>query len=335
MADLAFQKVAGYLKKYEQLLLSVPDEVKDRTSDIRLKAGQPLVLAGSGGSLFLDKNGRTTRNPNHNILICSPQDIQDLFLQLCTHSVFSHENEIKNGYITVDGQYRVGICGTAVLENNIIKTIKDISSLVFRIPREIKGCSRDLFYRKPDLTSGILVIGEPSSGKTTFLRDMVQALSYGLYTEEKRVSVLDEKSEISGAYDLGPSADVLRGYPKRDAFEHATRMFSPEIIICDELSDRDFVFLDQSLFAGVSMVASVHSNSRDILKRPLCRRILQTGAFETIVFLDGRKQPCKIEKICTAGELLETDRYHHDYRKQPDDWLNEGAKPEKKGTDAA
>ena len=51
------------------------------------------------------------------------------------------QNEIKNGYITVKGGHRVGIAGDCVIENGKVTNIRYISSINFRVAREIIGCS--------------------------------------------------------------------------------------------------------------------------------------------------------------------------------------------------
>ena len=49
---------------------------------------------------------------------------------------------IRDSYITIKGGHRVGIVGTAVLDvNGQVANFNYISSLNFRISREIKGCS--------------------------------------------------------------------------------------------------------------------------------------------------------------------------------------------------
>ena len=112
--DKEFLKIIRYIKKYEHVLSLLPGEITCRASDIRLKAGQSVTLCAGGDIYFVKRTGTVTKNPDADTLVCSKEDISEIFMSLCAYSVFSHENEIKNGYITVNGGYRVGICGTAV-----------------------------------------------------------------------------------------------------------------------------------------------------------------------------------------------------------------------------
>lgn len=306
MDTSSFDRLARQIPLYRDILLQVPETVKEQAFDIHFKSGQPVSICGKEGIFFLKEGGGVTRALVDGLAVTSREELQELFLQTCAHSVFSHEHEIKKGYVLVGSTYRAGVCGTAVLENGTVKSVRDISSIAFRIPREAQGCADRLFLEGVDLRRGVLVAGEPSSGKTTFLRDIARSLSVGKFQPSRRVTVLDERGEIGGAFSLGPCADVLCGYPKAEAFDIAIRMLSPEFILCDELSDRELDTVRGSVFAGVSLIASVHAGRRDLLQRPLCRELLKSGAFHTVVCLNGRSQPGEIETIEMVGDVDET-----------------------------
>lgn len=306
MDTSGFDQVARQLSLYREQLLGVAETVKEQAFDIRFKSGQPVSICGREGVFFLKETGGVTRALVDGLLRTTPAQLQELFLQICAHSVFSHEHEIRRGYVRMNSSYRAGICGTAVLEDGRVKGVRDVTTIVFRIPREMRGCADRLFLESTDFSRGVLVAGEPSSGKTTFLRDLACSLSSGKFFPSRRVAVLDERGELGGAFDLGPCADVLCGYPKAEGFDTAIRMLSPEIVLCDELADTDLETVKRSVFAGVSLVASVHASREDLRKRRLCRELLDSGAFRTVVCLSGRSQPCEIESIETVGEEYET-----------------------------
>ena len=303
MDTFPYERLARQIPLYSDILLAVPEEIKEKAFDIRLKAGQPLSVCGREGVFYLREGGGVTRALTGDLLRVSPGEMQGVFLRICAHSVFSHEREIQKGYVLMDSSFRVGLCGTAVLENGSVKSFRDISTLVFRISREIQGCGDRLFLDGVDFTGGVLLVGAPSSGKTTLLRDIARSLSTGKFSPARRVAVLDERGEIEGGFDLGPGADVLKNCPKQEAFDIALRMLSPEFLLCDELSEDDLEAVRQSVFAGVPLIASVHGNGEDILRRPLCKGLLKTGAFATVVTLAGRSRPGEIYRIETrAGD---------------------------------
>lgn len=296
-----FNRVAANIPVFSDLLLRLPDSTKAAVNDIHIKLNSPLTLCGAGSVFYLS----TTAIP-------SEDDIRKIFVHICSHSVFAHENEIKHGYISTDFSCRVGVCGTAVTENSTVKSVRDITSLVFRIPTEVCGCADRLFKSGVDFTRGVLIAGAPSSGKTTFLRDIAKAISTGRFSHPARVAVLDERGELGGSFSLGPCADVLRGYPKREAFDIAVRMLSPQFIICDELSPEELPIVEQSVFAGVALVACVHATWQDFLCRPLCRSLLSTGAFDTLVTLHGRTRPGEILSIEGTDTIYEATRRNAD-----------------------
>ncbi len=297
METAGFDSLARCIPLFGDMLLRVPEEVKSQAFDIHLKSGQPLSICGREGVYFLRRNGKVSRALTEGLVMVSREELQEVFFQTCSQSVFSHEQEIRKGYVLMENFCRAGLCGTAVLENGEVKSVRDVSTLVFRIPRENRGCADRLFLEGVDLRQGLLVAGEPSSGKTTLLRDIAFSLSTGKFRPIRRVAVLDERGEIGGGFDLGPCADVLCGYPKARAFDVAIRMLSPEFLICDELSAGDLETVRQSVFAGVALVASVHAGREGFDSRPLCRGLMESGAFGTVAFLAGRSRPGEIESI--------------------------------------
>ena len=309
MDTLPYDRLARRIPMFGDRLLAVPERIREQAFDIRLKAGQPLSVCGKEGVFYLREDGGVTRALTGGLLRVSPGEMQEIFFRICAHSVFSHEREIQKGYVLMDSNNRVGLCGTAVLENGIVKSFRDITTMVFRISREIQGCGDRLFLDGVEIESGVLIVGDPSSGKTTLLRDIARSLSLGKFFSARRVAVLDERGEIEGGFDLGPCADVLKNCPKGEAFDIALRMLSPEFLICDELSADDLEAVRQSVFAGVPLIASVHGSREEVLRRPLTKHLLATGAFSTVISLTGRSRPGEIHRIETrAGDRNEAVR---------------------------
>ena len=87
------------------------------------------------------------------------------------------QHEIRQGFVTMASGHRVGVCGTAVYEENRVSGIRDISSLNIRIAREVYGAADELLRELDKEISGLLIAGPPSSGKSTILRDLARQLS--------------------------------------------------------------------------------------------------------------------------------------------------------------
>lgn len=294
-------------EKIRYLISAIDTRYTAKIKEIRIKSTFPISVVCIDENFFLKHNGKLTKNPyEEGVFITSKSDMEDAVRRLCDFSFHSFQNEMKNGYITVRGGHRVGICATAVTDAmGNLTAVKNVSSLNIRISREVLGCADELIYSlyRNDIKS-VLIVGEPSSGKTTILRDTAFRLS----SEEfgfLRVCIVDERKEIASTYDgyatnkIGLSCDVLDGYPKADGMLIALRAISPSIIVCDEIGDeKDVLAIQRVANAGVKLLASIHSNSfSQLLKRPQFIRLMDTGAFDIAVILEGKNTPCKIKEI--------------------------------------
>lgn len=281
----------------------LPSELKAKIQEIRIRAEKPLVLSVGNRSLFVNKDFTLSKS-FENSVIASFEDVVSTFQNVCCYSVYSHQNEIKNGFVTMGSGHRVGICGTAVTSHGEISSIRDISSLNIRIAREISDASAELMRRVGNIDGGLLIVGMPCSGKTTILRDLARRISLGIDYRVMRTSVIDERSELSGTYagisrnDLGLS-DVLNGYSKADGIMQALRTLSPEAIICDEIgASADMQAIEQGVNAGVSIIATIHAGSyHELLSRNQGKALIETGAFKAIAILDSRENAGKLKEL--------------------------------------
>ena len=290
-------------------LICIPENIKLGVQEIRLRVNRPIALCTPEDTYYITKNGCLTNTPLDSAMLSVCQkELFEVFNNICNYSVYARQNEIKNGFITLRGGHRAGICGTAVFDNNRISNIRDISSINIRIANEHINCSKVLLEKIKLFDGGLLICGAPCSGKTTVLRDIARLLS----TEYKRkIAVIDSRSEIAGTYkgvyqkDIGLS-DVLDGYSKTDGFSHAIRCLSPDTIICDEIgSDDDVISVENAINSGVSVIATVHcSNKRELLRKESIKKLLKLRGFDTVVFLDSRKNAGKILQMVNCNELI-------------------------------
>lgn len=290
---------AGYLPLFAADELShLPEQLVCSTNEIRLRVNQPIVIMfGQEYRIICEHMPLTTK------------DIRDTFEKICNYSVYSHQNELANGFVTLPGGHRVGICGTAALDSSGHRTLRDISSLNIRIANEYIGCAKEIMNRIfSETVAGLLLVGPPCSGKTTLLRDIALSLSSPPFL--KKVVIVDERGEMAAMYrgeaqnTLGLFCDVLNGYPKGEGIMNAVRTLAPDVIICDEIgSECEVEAIIQGLNAGVAVIASIHArNVKELYTREQCRKMLETDAFAHIVTL----------KDCTRGiinEITEVNRH--------------------------
>lgn len=282
--------------------------INKEINEVRIRSDKPVVIYINGKPYLLEKYGNISMLENYSELnsyiIISINELKNAFARLCEYSVYKHQNNINNGFITVHGGHRIGICGTAVASAENIKSVIDITSLNIRIAREYIGCS-DIFLKLVNIENGVLICGVPSTGKTTLLRDLSRNLSVSFC---KKISVIDERSEITSSFngqsifDMG-FCDIYCGYKKRRGVIQAIRTMSPDYIICDELTGNDIESVMCTVNYGVKLIATVHCDSLDnALKNPSISSLLRTHAFGKIVFLKSNSF-CEIDKIYNLEDI--------------------------------
>ena len=254
----------SYDKAFIYLLDKLPTRIKNgllsflvdksiySINEIRLKASSYIALITN------------QKNIVTNVYI--EQDlIDETVLMLCNGSIYAHISTIKEGYISVGKGIRAGICGRAVIDNEIISGIYDISSINIRIPQHISSAGRYIFdiLQENSFLSSLLLYSPPGVGKTTILRDLVVRLSsHGI-----RHAVIDTREEITPFLTEHISSDVFLSYPKGKAIEIATKSMTPQIIICDEITSlQESQAIKQSVNSGVTLVATTHASSFEELK---------------------------------------------------------------------
>lgn len=269
--------------------------INDKTEEIRLRAGRPLTLRQSSKSFFITQGSHLSK-ASVNPVIVKKEDIDAAIELLCNHSVYTYENEIKEGYITLPAGHRVGISGNAVISHGHISFINNINALNYRIAKEIKGCSdkiiRDVLY--DNQVRNTLIISPPGSGKTTLLRDLARSIS----NSGKNVSILDERGEIAAiqnglpGFDIGAFSDVLNGCKKSHGIPLLLRSMSPDVIITDELgNDEDISVISEAKTRGVNVIATIHASDIKDVKHSILNN------FSCIVVLSSRLGAGTIEEI--------------------------------------
>lgn len=290
-------------------ILPLASKLCSSVQEIRLRVNRPLAIVCKGVTYYLTTQGGLTNTPLLDGTLCVKRsDIVDTFNNICNYSVYSHQNEIVNGFVTMNGGHRAGISGTAVQNDGKIKNIRDISTINIRIAREYLGCAKKLDNEIADIKNGgVLLCGSPCSGKTTVLRDYARLLSVD---KSLNIALIDERGELastsSGVFqnDIG-FCDVYDSYKKSDAMLHAIRSMAPDVIVCDEIGSEDDVnAIEQAINCGVTIVASVHASSVAELKRKRnIMKLFELFAFSKVVFLSGKNTPGEISDIIDAGDI--------------------------------
>lgn len=277
-------------------LKNLNEKLQSSVQEIRLRANMPLCLTVGGENLYLSSDGYAENVLDSHSVICDKTDIFNTFSALCEYSVYAYQQQINNGFITAKNGGRIGICGSVVSGENGVKTIKNISSLNIRIAREHKLCASKIINKIKQIgLCNTLIIGSPSSGKTTVLRDIIYQLSSAKTGRAYRVCAVDERYELCAAssgtsvFDLGTMCDILSGIAKYDGIMIALRTQNPQVIVFDEIaSEKELFACYQSFCAGANIITSVHANGlNDLINRPLGKKLIESDFFDCFVFLDS------------------------------------------------
>ncbi|QZY56968.1 stage III sporulation protein AA [Crassaminicella profunda] len=303
------------------LFIRLPSEKIHDIEEIRLRVNQPLMISAKNKNFFIGKEGKIVTNICESYQV-TKKDIEKAYQLITDYSLYALEEEIRSGFITLKGGHRVGICGTTVLNNGAIKTIKNISGLNIRISKQKLDISNKLipYLLNNNEFLNTLIVSPPQCGKTTLLRDIIRNLSNGMKNPSFsgfNVAVVDERSEICGIYqgipqnDVGFKTDILDACPKAEGMMMLIRSMSPHIIATDEIGKKEDIFaIEEALNAGIKLITTVHGRNLDeIHRRNNLKSLLLQGIFERIIILSNQPKVGTIEKIIDGKKNEIIDSY--------------------------
>lgn len=299
--------------------------------EIRVRIGQPvfiyigqneLVLVQNGGralnDVFRDSREQNVYDKAYHI---TEQDLLEMQNYISNYSLYAWQEELRNGFLTIQGGHRIGLAGGTTNQDGHISGISYITFFNIRVAHERIGCAEKIL---PYIRCGeksivwsicnTLIISPPGAGKTTLLRDCIRSLSYGIGTGRGiKIGLVDERSEIAASYhgipqnDIGPRTDVLDGCNKPEGIQMLLRTMSPEIIAVDELgTDDDFKAVEQAAYSGCKVIGTVHAGSiKELQEKPILKKWCEKELFERFVFIEkGENGVRKFKVYNNRWELL-------------------------------
>lgn len=262
-------------------------KIAEELQEIRMRAERPIILKLRERDLILQYN-------------ITQAEILQIVERLCENSIYAYKNQICEGFITVKGGHRVGLTGSCVIENGKIINVKHISSLNFRIAREVLNCSTRVLREVIDIENksiyNTILVAPPGRGKTTMLRDIIRRLSNGIDEinfKGKTCGVVDERGEIAAMYkgipqnDVGIRTDIIENVEKNQGIHMLIRTMAPEIIACDEIgSKNDVEAIHYALYSGVKGIFTMHGkNIEDIKNNKQIYELIENREIQKVVFL--------------------------------------------------
>ncbi len=271
----------------------VSENFLENLEEIRIRIGQPVELIAES---------------KHQLLpyIATKEDANQLLGAISEYSFYAMEEELRRGFITIEGGHRIGICGRVITDQGLVKGIRDIASFNIRIAKQKIGVANELVpFLYESYWKNTMIIGSPQTGKTTILRDIVRIISSGIFGGAKKVGIVDERSEIAGcvngipSFQFGARMDVLDACPKAEGMMMLIRSMSPDVLVVDEIGRKeDSEAILEAVHAGVNMIVTAHGMSaEDVIKRPTMKSLMEEHVFERYVELSNTKKPGTILRV--------------------------------------
>ncbi len=257
----------------------------DRICEIRLRTSLPLSLTSYEGNILIDEEGKPCKFSR--ALCCTEKEMTQILSAFCMGSVYRYFDTLKEGYAVDEDGWRLGLCASKGSTKNFLPERPE--GMNIRIPRNVPYAALPLMERiREEGLSSFLILSKPGEGKTTLIRSLATLLSKGEgLNKPLRVAVIDERREIFPKHfteNMG-LCDVLSGYEKKEGVEMATRLFTPQVILCDEIGNEEEArSLLSSCSGGCHVIATAHAKELTEARRiPYLETLFRSGRFEKAV----------------------------------------------------
>lgn len=283
--------------------LLMTESTRNHLEEFRLRTGREATVTLDGKEQILSRDGKLYISDDLSRgMICTAEHLLNTVEKAADGFVYSAEETIRQGFITIRGGHRLGLCGHVVVNQDGISSMNGFSSICIRIARDVQKISQEgkNVICSDSRLHNTLIISSPLVGKTTYLRDLIRMLS----SDGIRIGVCDERSEIAALihgepqFELGHFVDVIDGCPKAEAAMMLLRSMSPQMIAMDEITaPQDIEAICQAANCGVRILATAHANDIcELRKRKLYAALLENQLFSRVLHLERHGT----ERRCTA-----------------------------------
>lgn len=292
-----------------EIMMALPMNF-ERLQEIHLRTEKPLMVRYDNAEYMLGGSGQPVQRRERAYFV-TDKDMQEIMTYISNYSMYAYEDEIRQGFITIQGGHRIGVSGKVISEHDHVRSMKYISFLNIRLAHQVRGCADRVLPQLYDngLFCHTLIVSPPGCGKTTILRDIIRQISDGCGGHPGcNVGVVDERSELAACYlgkpqnDVGMRTDVLDCCPKAEGMLMLLRAMSPQVIAVDEIGSRaDIEALEYVMNCGCRLLATVHGSSiEDLRSRPVLCRLVEKKLFDRYIVLSNRGEMGRVEAVLDA-----------------------------------
>ena len=97
--------------RLRKVALALPEERKALAEEFRLRAGRPMTVLLPTGEIPLN-------------VFVEPEELEALCDLATEFSRYAAAETLREGYLSVRGGFRIGLCGTAVMKDGVNTNLK-------------------------------------------------------------------------------------------------------------------------------------------------------------------------------------------------------------------
>lgn len=260
---------------------------------IRLRCNAPVSVYIAKEKYFLNP-ASFSKKVLDSTIYCTSFDIKYILNQVSNNALYSINDDLLQGFVTVSGGVRIGVAGEIVSVDGVSKSVKNITSLCISIPHFIKNVSLPIFdyIVGSEGVRNTLIYSSPGAGKTTMLKDIIYQINHRC--PSVNMVVIDTRRELYNHSETLDNVDYFVSSISTSSVS-VIRSMRPDVVVLDEISASDYDVIEYLLTSGVSIIASIHAKSIADVRSKL--RLLDSNTFDRYIELCTTSLPGQVTAV--------------------------------------